>query len=83
METTQQTEVEDEVLQDPIFCEVCSEFDREDRMLVCDCCNFGYHMECMDPPLDTVPVGQWFCPDCIWFTSVYKIQEAMASARRV
>jgi PHD and RING finger domain-containing protein 1 len=73
--STQQSEDEDG---DPTFCEVCAENYREDQMLVCDCCNLGYHMECMDPPLDKMPMGKWFCPDCIWFTSVYKIQEDMA-----
>lgn len=23
-----------------------------------------YHMECLTPPLDTVPVEEWFCPEC-------------------
>lgn len=21
-------------------------------------------MKCLDPPLDAVPDGEWFCPDC-------------------
>ena len=29
------------------------------------CLQFSrYHMECLDPPLDRVPVEEWFCPDC-------------------
>jgi hypothetical protein len=36
--------VEDDVLQDIEFCEVCGECDREDRMLVCDLCDAGCHM---------------------------------------
>lgn len=23
-----------------------------------------YHMECLTPPLDAVPVEEWFCPEC-------------------
>lgn len=23
-----------------------------------------YHMECLDPPLQEVPVDEWFCPEC-------------------
>ncbi|XP_016325172.1 PHD and RING finger domain-containing protein 1 isoform X2 [Sinocyclocheilus anshuiensis] len=26
---------------------------------------FRYHMECLTPPLDAVPVEEWFCPVCI------------------
>ncbi|XP_061533603.1 PHD and RING finger domain-containing protein 1 isoform X1 [Phycodurus eques] len=46
-------------------CEVCQGSDREDRLLLCDGCDAGYHMECLTPPLDTVPVEEWFCPECV------------------
>ncbi|XP_037306870.2 PHD and RING finger domain-containing protein 1 [Pungitius pungitius] len=45
-------------------CEVCRGSDREDRLLLCDGCDAGYHMECLTPPLDSVPVEEWFCPGC-------------------
>ncbi|XP_034734103.1 PHD and RING finger domain-containing protein 1 isoform X3 [Etheostoma cragini] len=45
-------------------CEVCGGTDREDRLLLCDGCDAGYHMECLTPPLDSVPVEEWFCPEC-------------------
>ncbi|KAJ3596265.1 hypothetical protein NHX12_002674 [Muraenolepis orangiensis] len=45
-------------------CEVCGGSDREDRLLLCDGCDAGYHMECLSPPLDAVPVEEWFCPEC-------------------
>lgn len=45
-------------------CEVCGGNDREDRLLLCDGCDAGYHMECLTPPLDSVPVEEWFCPEC-------------------
>ncbi|KAK3103004.1 hypothetical protein FSP39_015697 [Pinctada imbricata] len=46
------------------FCEVCGRSDREDRLLLCDGCDMGYHCECLDPPLTNVPVNEWFCPEC-------------------
>ncbi|XP_077372096.1 uncharacterized protein phrf1 isoform X2 [Festucalex cinctus] len=46
-------------------CEVCQGSDREDCLLLCDGCDAGYHMECLTPPLDTVPVEEWFCPECV------------------
>ncbi|XP_059145558.1 PHD and RING finger domain-containing protein 1-like isoform X1 [Physella acuta] len=49
---------------DPTFCEVCGQSDREDRLLLCDGCDLGYHCDCLDPPLSRVPVQEWFCPDC-------------------
>ncbi|CAL8359692.1 unnamed protein product [Lota lota] len=47
-----------------VTCEVCRGSDREDRLLLCDGCDAGYHMECLAPPLDAVPVEEWFCPRC-------------------
>ncbi|XP_016849005.2 PHD and RING finger domain-containing protein 1 isoform X2 [Anolis carolinensis] len=55
---------EDEVEDDPTFCEVCGRSDREDRLLLCDGCDAGYHMECLNPPLSEIPVDEWFCPPC-------------------
>ena len=27
-------------------------------------CEFPYHLGCLEPPLDAVPEGEWFCPKC-------------------
>uniref|UniRef100_A0A8C2G3H0 PHD and ring finger domains 1 n=1 Tax=Cyprinus carpio TaxID=7962 RepID=A0A8C2G3H0_CYPCA len=59
------TEEQVEVDLDQTSCEVCGGRDREDRLLLCDGCDDGYHMECLTPPLDAVPVEEWFCPMCI------------------
>ncbi|EDV28729.1 uncharacterized protein TRIADDRAFT_51933 [Trichoplax adhaerens] len=49
---------------DLTYCEVCNECNREDRLLLCDGCNKGYHCECLTPPLEHIPIDDWFCPDC-------------------
>ncbi|XP_069821575.1 PHD and RING finger domain-containing protein 1 [Dendropsophus ebraccatus] len=57
----------DEILiedDNPTNCEVCGRSDREDRLLLCDGCDAGYHMECLTPPINAVPVDEWFCPEC-------------------
>ncbi|XP_026058884.1 PHD and RING finger domain-containing protein 1 isoform X1 [Carassius auratus] len=58
-------EEQEDVDLDQTSCEVCGGRDREDRLLLCDGCDAGYHMECLTPPLDAVPVEEWFCPECI------------------
>ncbi|KAM9807639.1 uncharacterized protein phrf1 [Neosynchiropus ocellatus] len=61
-------EVQDEVVNvdlEQTNCEVCGGSDREDRLLLCDGCDSGYHMECLTPPLDAVPIEEWFCPECV------------------
>ncbi|XP_067144254.1 uncharacterized protein [Centruroides vittatus] len=49
---------------DLTYCEVCGQCNQEDRLLLCDSCDLGYHCECLDPPLENIPVGEWFCPNC-------------------
>lgn len=49
---------------DLTYCEICGRCDHEDRLLLCDGCDFGYHCDCLDPPLTEIPVEEWFCPDC-------------------
>lgn len=34
-------------------------------MLLCDGCDKGYHTYCVDPPIEEVPEGDWFCPECV------------------
>lgn len=48
----------------PYYFQVCGRCDHEDRLLLCDGCDLGYHLECLDPPLTRVPIEEWFCPDC-------------------
>ena len=50
--------------EDLTYCEVCDQCDREDRLLLCDGCDKGFHLECLTPPLQEVPVNEWFCPEC-------------------
>ena len=28
----------------------------------------GFHTNCLDPPLESLPKGQWFCPKCLFGT---------------
>ncbi|XP_028422950.1 histone acetyltransferase KAT6B isoform X3 [Perca flavescens] len=36
----------------------------QDEMLFCDSCDRGFHMECCDPPLSSMPKGTWICQVC-------------------
>jgi transposase InsO family protein len=49
-------------------CEVCGSTSSTvpSKMLLCDQCNQGYHLLCLDPPLTRVPRSKtWFCSNCI------------------
>ncbi|KAI0312283.1 hypothetical protein OF83DRAFT_1146906 [Amylostereum chailletii] len=49
-------------------CEMCHKNDRGEEMLLCDGCDCGFHMFCLDPPLLSIPKGQWFCHTCLFGT---------------
>ncbi|KAI9588380.1 hypothetical protein GQX74_004225 [Glossina fuscipes] len=43
------------------FCRVCKD---GGELLCCDSCPSAYHTFCLNPPLDTIPDGDWKCPRC-------------------
>ncbi|KJE88620.1 hypothetical protein CAOG_00246 [Capsaspora owczarzaki ATCC 30864] len=45
-------------------CRVCRKRGHEQYMLLCDNCDYGYHMYCLLPVLHRVPNGSWLCPPC-------------------
>ena len=42
-------------------CLTCGEDDDHANLLLCEVCNDEYHTYCLDPPLRSVPTGDWFC----------------------
>ena len=49
-------------------CCKCGSGDDEpgNEILLCDGarCPEAWHLHCLNPPLDAVPVGAWYCPNC-------------------
>jgi len=57
----------DATLQRPrrdLACTGCNHPDREEQMLLCDACRAGWHTDCLTPPLQGIPEGEWYCPTC-------------------
>eukprot|EP00854_Cymbomonas_tetramitiformis_P024862 gene24862-30301_t len=47
-------------------CQVCHSVARPASMLLCDDCNHGYHLACLQPKLTRVPKEEfWYCPRCL------------------
>ncbi|ETI55610.1 hypothetical protein L915_01647 [Phytophthora nicotianae] len=55
---------EEEEEQTETACEVCKRSDREKDIILCDDCDAEYHTFCLQPPLDSIPDGSWYCPNC-------------------
>eukprot|EP00742_Colponemidia_sp_Colp-10_P008067 GILJ01008705.1.p1 GENE.GILJ01008705.1~~GILJ01008705.1.p1 ORF type:complete len:404 (-),score=75.78 GILJ01008705.1:593-1639(-) len=46
-------------------CVVCDKRNDEDKMVLCDRCDKGYHIFCLTPPLSTIPETEhWYCKAC-------------------
>ncbi|XP_053384525.1 PHD finger protein 21A-like [Mercenaria mercenaria] len=43
------------------LCHICQ---LGGQLLNCDTCRNVYHLQCLNPPLYTLPAGQWCCPKC-------------------
>lgn len=46
-----------------VKCVVCCYGDNEAHLLLCDRCDRGFHIECLNMP--RVPDGDWFCAHCV------------------
>lgn len=51
------------------WCKVCLSGIDDGEMLVCDGCDGLFHCKCLDPPLASIPEGDWFCSSCICYDS--------------
>jgi len=50
---------------DAVQCQRCGNTDRENKMILCDECDGGYHFDtCAYPRLDAIPRGAWYCYEC-------------------
>jgi DNA invertase Pin-like site-specific DNA recombinase len=47
---------------DDTVCHICDSGDNESEMLLCDGCDRGFHIHCIN--LQNIPSGSWYCPRC-------------------
>ncbi|CAM8881009.1 unnamed protein product [Rhodiola kirilowii] len=47
------------------LCEQCKSGLHGEVMLLCDRCDKGWHIYCLSPPLKRVPLGNWYCFECL------------------
>lgn len=56
-------------------CEKCGKSDNRESILVCDSCDLGYHMHCVEPRLSQLPDFDWHCSKCLVGTNDYGFEE--------
>ena len=47
--------------EDDTVCRVCDSAEGAEKMLLCDICDEGFHMYCLNPPLSKIPEDDWYC----------------------
>jgi hypothetical protein len=45
-------------------CEKCFDFINGQVLLLCEYCDDGYHIYCLDPPMTEIPEDDFVCPNC-------------------
>lgn len=40
-------------------CQFCQSGESEDKLLLCDGCDRGYHTYCFKPKMEKIPEGDW------------------------
>ncbi|XP_073812239.1 bromodomain adjacent to zinc finger domain 2B toutatis isoform X13 [Musca autumnalis] len=46
-------------------CQFCTSGENEDKLLLCDGCDKGYHTYCFKPKMENIPEGDWYCFECV------------------
>jgi hypothetical protein len=47
-----------------MVCEACRGGHYDEKIILCDRCDRGWHMFCVKPKMKKVPKGDWVCPAC-------------------
>ncbi|GMS86796.1 hypothetical protein PENTCL1PPCAC_8971, partial [Pristionchus entomophagus] len=60
-------------------CAICGTSDNDDKLLFCDDCDRGFHLYCLQPPLEQAPDDAWSCHLCM---KVFGAKAAAAQAKK-
>ncbi len=58
---------------DNITCFICDDGNNEDKIILCDNCDNGFHTFCLN--LKKVPSGSWYCPKCVRKTNNFQLTD--------
>ena len=50
-------------------------------LLCCDTCSAAFHLDCLKPPLEAIPQGDWSCPKCVRRMTAKAVRAAARAER--
>ena len=59
--TQQQSEDYEEDYDKEEGCVICKQDNDHANLMLCEACEGEYHIYCLNPPLEAVPEGDWYC----------------------
>lgn len=63
-------------------CSICGGRNDPDKTIVCDECQWCFHIYCLKPPLKTIPEeDDWYCSECKNENELVKIGETVKTTR--
>ena len=57
-------ETASESISEHLPCDFCGQENNWEDMILCDGCPRGFHMACLEPRVNLLPEGKWFCGNC-------------------
>ncbi|VIO90825.1 PHD-finger family protein [Brugia malayi] len=64
-------------------CHLCASRNEKSTMIQCDFCSLCYHLDCLTPPLPSVPKDKWMCPAHVEHILDRKLAKTLSLRKRL
>uniref|UniRef100_A0A8R1Y0N9 PHD-type domain-containing protein n=1 Tax=Onchocerca volvulus TaxID=6282 RepID=A0A8R1Y0N9_ONCVO len=65
------------------LCHLCASRNEKSAMIQCDFCSLCYHLDCLTPPLPSVPKDKWMCPAHVEHILDRKLAKTLSLRKRL
>ncbi|EFO21550.1 PHD-finger family protein [Loa loa] len=65
------------------ICHLCASRNEKSTIIQCDFCSLCYHLDCLTPPLPSVPKDKWMCPAHVEHILDRKLAKTLSLRKRL